>query len=130
MAFSHRHLIIAFLVIIMACIALGIASSKEVQAKHTVIPWLFGPQLAMPTPDENKIKAPIAVHSALEPPSSALSPLNLEAWTTIDIRSGDNLSTLFQRAKLNSADLHELITSTPEAKHLAKIYPNCGILVL
>lgn len=44
-------------------------------------------------------------------------------WQTETVKSGDNLSILFQRTGLPDTSLHELITSNPAAKTLARLYP-------
>ncbi|OUS09284.1 peptidase M23 [Gammaproteobacteria bacterium 54_18_T64] len=44
-------------------------------------------------------------------------------WKTQTVRSGDNLSTLFQRASLDAGDVYRLMSSTPLAKPLVDIRP-------
>ncbi|MBC6905380.1 peptidase M23 [Saccharophagus sp. K07] len=39
------------------------------------------------------------------------------------VKSGDSLSTLFQRAGLSDKDMYELVNSRSEGKRLAKLYP-------
>src|SRR5690606_18129436 len=39
------------------------------------------------------------------------------------VKSGDSLSSLFQRAGLTDKDMYELVNSSSEAKRLAKLYP-------
>jgi len=50
------------------------------------------------------------------------TPLAID-WKTETVKSGDNLSVLFQRVGLADTSLHELISSNPEAKALARLYP-------
>ncbi|MCY3840703.1 MAG: peptidoglycan DD-metalloendopeptidase family protein, partial [Gammaproteobacteria bacterium] len=47
---------------------------------------------------------------------------SLETFTT-EVRSGDNLSTIFQRHGLAARDLHLLVESGQPGKQLAKLYP-------
>lgn len=128
-ALSHRHLVVAFLVIIMVCLALAMAPSKTAQAKRAVMPLSADFQLPLPpshpTPATESAFTSTTHLSSTDTHVSAPEP----HWVTVEVRSGDNLSTLFERAKLNGNDLHELITSTPEAKQLIKIYPGQQLML-
>ena len=44
-------------------------------------------------------------------------------WLTETVRSGDNLSTIFQRVGLSGGSLYELISTNKTAKQLTQLYP-------
>ncbi len=44
-------------------------------------------------------------------------------WETTTVKSGDNLSLIFQRAGLSDTSLYELISSNEAAKALTRLYP-------
>ncbi len=44
-------------------------------------------------------------------------------WRQLTVKSGDNLSLLFQRAGLTDRDVHELVSSGKQAKSLTRIHP-------
>ncbi len=44
-------------------------------------------------------------------------------WTNQTVRSGDNLTTIFQRVLLGAADVHRLITASPLTKPLTAMKP-------
>ncbi|MDH5394498.1 MAG: peptidoglycan DD-metalloendopeptidase family protein [Gammaproteobacteria bacterium] len=63
-------------------------------------------------------------------PDNPLSPVAIsdfedkfENWQTIKIKSGDNLSTLFDRAKIKASQLIEFMQLKNAVKHLLKIHP-------
>ena len=43
--------------------------------------------------------------------------------TQIEVKSGDNLSRIFQRAGLNDKDVYKVVNSSEEAKRLKQLYP-------
>ncbi len=56
-------------------------------------------------------------------PAPAVSLAPAEAnWEEVSVRSGDNLSLIFKRAGYSSQDVHD-VTSSPDGKELARIYP-------
>jgi murein DD-endopeptidase MepM/ murein hydrolase activator NlpD len=44
-------------------------------------------------------------------------------WLTLEVKSGDNLSLLFQRAGLTNRDVYEFTSGNDDAKALRKIFP-------
>ncbi|MEX2963971.1 peptidoglycan DD-metalloendopeptidase family protein [Microbulbifer sp. TYP-18] len=88
-------------------------STPEVQAKRHSLPVNL-PATEQP-PELGQ--APSSRQAAEEAP-----PQNLSA-RTLQIRSGDTLSDLFQRADVEIAQMYELLGSNPEAKHLARLTP-------
>lgn len=61
---------------------------------------------------------------AMEPQKEAIEPATPELiWKKQIVKSGDNLSTLFQRVSLGAGDVHRLMSSTPLAKPLIDMRP-------
>lgn len=58
-------------------------------------------------------------------PMPAAEPLVDEvlSWVTLDVKSGDNLSLLFQRAGLSDRDVYEFTSSGDDAKALRRLFP-------
>ncbi len=107
-AWSHYHWLMVGLLIAIVSFVFLLTPSKPAQAKRMAIPLIITPSAP----------AQWVAEPDLSPSTPAESP-----WMTIQVRDGDNLSTLFQRAKLREADLQELLNSIPDARHLTTIYP-------
>ncbi len=100
-SFPKQHLLF------VACLALVLAglltfSADDVAANRTEIPV----QLSL---EPQPIPEPVAVPE--------------EPWQTITVKSGDNLSLLFQRAGLNDADVYHITKKAPNGRILTRIYP-------
>jgi murein DD-endopeptidase MepM/ murein hydrolase activator NlpD len=106
--FPRRHLVFASIVVALTFLALLITPGNQVQAKRTSQP------LAV------QLESKMAPEPELSPANEEPAPT---AWAEIKVRSGDSLSKIFKRAGLSSTTLHTLMTSTPQAKSLTKIYP-------
>lgn len=71
----------------------------------------------------------------LELPENPLTPVIVSLpekdkfadWDTLEVKSGDSLSTLFGRAKINADQLIELMKLTSAKDHLLKIHPGESI---
>ncbi|MCV6627542.1 MAG: peptidoglycan DD-metalloendopeptidase family protein [Cellvibrionaceae bacterium] len=57
-----------------------------------------------------------------EPALASLPELRVE-WHAETVKRGDNLSSIFQRAGLDAADVYELTSNSKQAKALRKIHP-------
>ncbi|MGK0498376.1 MAG: murein DD-endopeptidase MepM/ murein hydrolase activator NlpD [Oceanicoccus sp.] len=44
-------------------------------------------------------------------------------WVDIQVRNGDNLSKIFQRASLSAADVHDIVSNSKDSKRLLRLYP-------
>lgn len=58
-----------------------------------------------------------------KPPAVAPAPPPEPPWHEQVVRSGDNLSLIFNRAGFSDRDVHEVVTQSAEGKALARIYP-------
>ena len=103
--FPRRHLVIACIACCLLFIALMTIPSKEAEALRTTQPI----ELVIET--KPQLTEPVAIPSPQIP------------WTTVTIKSGDNLSKIFQRANLNGRDVYEVTTSSKKAKGLKQIFP-------
>lgn len=105
--FPRQHLMLAGIAVALIFVALLMTPGKQVQAKRTSQPLAIQlPSFDTPEPEAEKIQEPAK-----------------KAWTEIKVRSGDSLSKIFKRAELSDRTVHELMTSTPQAKQLTQIYP-------
>ena len=107
--FPRRHLTLA--VSLSLCLAglLALFPAENESATRQSVPL----ELALPAVDIIIDELPEAVVEA----SSELP------WQSLTVKSGDNLSLLFQRAGLNDRDVYEFINSGKEAKALTKLMP-------
>ena len=48
---------------------------------------------------------------------------NFKQWGSVTVKSGDSLSTLFKRAKINASELVDFMQLSSATKHLKKIHP-------
>jgi murein DD-endopeptidase MepM/ murein hydrolase activator NlpD len=127
--FPRQHFLLAFLLLAAVAISSGFlfagagdpitgkggntetaALTPELQSATPAEPAIPEPQQTPPTTPEAALLS--------EPASNADSP-----WREFTIRSGDNLSLVFQRAGLNDGDVHDIVNKTPGGKSLTKIYP-------
>lgn len=121
------HLITAGAVALFAIGLLAILPSKEAAAKRQEVSI----DLSFQESDGHVIavenQAPITVDQLSDTkPATApevSKPTDSLNWKTQTVRSGDNLSILFQRASLDASDVYQLMSSTPLAKPLVDIRP-------
>lgn len=107
-AFPRKHLLVAGLATLILLIASLIPGNENQVAQRTSQP------LAIEITPKTAIPAPTTIQTPLKEPLP---------WTEIKIGNGDNLSKIFQRAKLSSGDVYEIVSSSSQAKQLTKIYP-------
>ncbi len=86
----------------------------------TTTSTIAGPELspALLTP----ILAPMQPPAAAQPPAT-IQPAAHEDWLSIPIRSGDNLTTLFEKANLGANQLYPLINGIKPSSALKKLMP-------
>ncbi len=102
----HRHLVMAASTLVATVLALFLIPGEEAEARRTAIPLSL------------ELKPPSVARDLAE------EPLGLELpWQHIEVRPGDNLSLIFQRAGLGPRDVHEVITGANQAQALAKLKP-------
>jgi len=62
-------------------------------------------------------------HPAQTDPDQQSSGPAEQPWLEQVVKSGDNLSLIFQRAGFNKRDVHQVVSESEHGKSLAKIYP-------
>ncbi|MBM7424898.1 MULTISPECIES: OapA family protein [Spongiibacter] len=106
--FPRRHLAIAASTLIALGISLLMLPGENAEAKRTAIPL-------------NLELTPISPSEQEPEPLSPIEPQR--EWLEIEVRPGDSLSSIFNRAKLSPQDLHELISTAKKTKALNRIRP-------
>jgi len=108
--FPRKHLVAAGSLAATLTVLLALFPSGEVAAKRHEMPIELN-LTPEPIPETNETTTPEVAQTL---------PLTEKAIT---VKSGDNLSRLFQRAGLNDRDVYELTSKSPEAKALKRIHP-------
>ncbi|MEH6468512.1 MAG: peptidoglycan DD-metalloendopeptidase family protein [Porticoccus sp.] len=121
------HLFTAGAVALFAIGLLAILPSKEAAAKRQEVSidlsFQESDRQAIEVKNQDPAKAHQLPSSNPAPPAVATEPTESLNWKTQTVRSGDNLSTLFQRVSLDAGDVHRLMSSTPLAKPLVDMRP-------
>ena len=74
--------------------------------------------------DANRVSRPLEIQ--LEPKRTSTSaPISKPGlpWQEIKVRSGDNLSKIFQRSSLSAGDVHNIIANSEDSKGLLRLHP-------
>jgi murein DD-endopeptidase MepM/ murein hydrolase activator NlpD len=82
--------------------------------------------LLVPAGDVSANRRTIPIELPLEAPAEAIpasEPELVESWRDIPIKSGDNLSLIFQRAGLDDGDVYHVVHYASGGKALKRIYP-------
>lgn len=110
--FPRKHLIVVGALCSTLLITLALNPSKDTETKRhsqSIKLTLSNPEIQELLPDATVPMTPDLVPSI--------------EWHTEKVRSGDNLSLLFQRAGLSDRDLFEFMAGNPETKILKRIHP-------
>lgn len=102
-AFPHRHLILVASVVAFVGAGLALLPAGEVSAKRKAVP--------------------IELPSALYLPTAEAKPPVEETWQEIPVKSGDNLSLIFQKAGLDDADVYHIVHNADGARALTRMFP-------
>ncbi|SEG80267.1 OapA family protein [Marinobacterium lutimaris] len=80
---------------------------------------------------ESETVNPLSDEVAETPQALAEAPAPIiENWIDFEVRSGDSLSTLFQRAGLSARDVYQVSQATKESGELSRLYPGQTISFL
>jgi murein DD-endopeptidase MepM/ murein hydrolase activator NlpD len=107
--FPRSHLVLASA--IAGCLLALIIYPQDSTASKRQILEPLAIVISAPTPNQTPVKEP----------TNAVENFNL-SWKEQKVKSGDNLSTLFQRAKLSPKDVHQ-VSSSKAGKSLRNLYP-------
>lgn len=102
--FPRKHLAIASTALAVVFLFLLFSPIDKVQAKRTSQPLSLQLESITTTQD-----APKAITD--------------RPWKEIAVRNGDNLSLIFQRAKLSATDVHNVVNNSKDSKSLLNLYP-------
>jgi len=102
--FPRKHLAIASTAATAIFIAMLLVPGESAQAKRISLPI------------EIKLEAKNLA-------AEIVAPSPEQPWVEEVVKKGDNLSLLFQRASLSASDVHEIVTNSPDAERLLKLYP-------
>lgn len=104
--FPRHHIIMVASLSVCLIGLFALFPSKDAAAKRQPLPL----NLTLP------------VMTEIEPQAEPVIETDVE-WKTHTVKSGDNLSLLFQRAGLSDRDVYEFTESNADAKALRKIFP-------
>ncbi|MCO1333422.1 peptidoglycan DD-metalloendopeptidase family protein [Microbulbifer sp. OS29] len=115
--FPRVHALIAGTAAFMLSLAI-IIPTPEVAAKRTPLPV----NLSAVTSTDEPLPTPAPTFTPAETP---LLNVSVEAVKSLSlqVRNGDTLSDLFQRAKISAKEMYQLLGSGSEAKQLARLAP-------
>ena len=114
-ALPRTHALLIGLAITAAFFALMLPSG-EVLANRRPMPLVTdidtNPQLALNTLTTPVLTAPVIADERPEP-----------EWKEVEVRKGDSLGKLFERAGVSIGDMHDVLQTGEDAKTLKAIYP-------
>jgi murein DD-endopeptidase MepM/ murein hydrolase activator NlpD len=124
-AFRRRHLLLA------TAVAVGLSAIVSLSSGNSTVTSVADP-LALATagkaPSHADNRKIIPLQIALpETPAPAVAEATatepVETWRDFEIRNGDSLSIVFQRAGLNDADVYHIVNKAEGGKSLTRIFP-------
>ena len=104
--YPRKHLVVASVAISIVFICLLFTPLKNAEAKRISLPL------------DIQLEQNTAVDIA--PPQVILETT---PWVEMEVRKGDNLSKIFQRASLPAKDVYNLVHSNSDSASLLKLYP-------
>jgi murein DD-endopeptidase MepM/ murein hydrolase activator NlpD len=110
-SFPRHHLVIASWLVVVLTIGLTILPSDNAEAKRS--------QMEI---ENNLIELNINALSGSTSTDEMITDMvelaedRLDPWTTLVVKRGDNLATLFKRAGLSSQEMQDVLDSSKEAK--------------
>ncbi len=109
LGFPHQHLVLAVLLLLAIATLLSLGAD-DVEANRKSLPLTLD------------LATPRAI-ATTELPGKPATPAMAEVWKDYEVRSGDNLSLIFQRAGLNDGDVYHVVSRAPDGRSLTRIYP-------
>jgi len=95
----------------------GLIGSDQVEANRAPVPIAVPLEL----PDASASAGDQSPKQAADAPQEAVAPF--EPWKEFEVRRGDNLSLIFGRAGLDSADMQAVLDADAGSKSLRKLVP-------
>jgi murein DD-endopeptidase MepM/ murein hydrolase activator NlpD len=103
----HLLLVAGLLLLVATLLSLG---SGDVKANRTSV------TLAIELDSSTPLPAELPAEDLIDAPAAP-------AWQDFEVRSGDNLSLIFQRAGLDDSDVFHVVSRAPGGRSLTRIYP-------
>ena len=100
---------LVLLTLVMLTITLWPTSQPKIPQGATTKTLDLSPKLPIENTQKNLQSLPIIIHS--------------EKWTSVTVKSGDSLSTLFQRVGLSAQDVYRVSQATKKTKALSPLFP-------
>lgn len=101
--FPKQHLLLVAGLLLLVAVGIALMPSGGVSAKRIQLP----------------VELTLEESAAIEAESLKVE----ETWAEHEVRSGDNLSLIFQRAGFTDRDVYQLVNKAPQGKDLTRIYP-------
>ena len=121
-SFPKLHLIILSLIAVAMVTLFIVSDDKPASSNETVVL-----DIPINLPEQDKTKPePKAEPTIAEPTTTQLpapEPIIEEAWQSVEVKSGDNLSTIFRRVGLTPQDVYRISKATKNSKALSKLMP-------
>ncbi|MCZ6829953.1 MAG: peptidoglycan DD-metalloendopeptidase family protein [Gammaproteobacteria bacterium] len=105
LGFPRRHLLLAAGLVLVFATLLSLGAG-DVEANRKSVPLILD------------LEAAPAIAAELLPEETVIP-----AWQDYQVRSGDNLSLIFQRAGLDDGDVYHVVSRAPGGRSLTRIYP-------
>lgn len=119
--FPRRHLLLVGLLGTLLLLSFVLTPRDNQSPEQETISVPVATDLQPSTPDEPVDSLEPLLADVEEPAAEQLLPP--VSWHTETVRSGDNLSLIFQRAGLSDRTLMEFLSSNPNTQILKKIHP-------
>ncbi|UTA47481.1 peptidoglycan DD-metalloendopeptidase family protein [Simiduia sp. 21SJ11W-1] len=103
-------------------VSLMLPSEQAVATKHATVA-LELPLNAEPLPDDALTLTEADKAAVASVPATELAVAPEPDWQEFTVRSGDNLSLIFQRAGLNDREMYEVIANKAAADSLKRLHP-------
>ncbi|MDP6190044.1 MAG: LysM-like peptidoglycan-binding domain-containing protein, partial [Gammaproteobacteria bacterium] len=116
-SFPKLHLIIVSTIAVIMAFLLMLSDDEPAPTDDPIL-------IEVPLELTNKTDKPQQAPATPEatPPASE-EPIIEEAWQTVMVKSGDNLTTLFRRVGLTPQDVYRIGKATKNSKSLTKLMP-------
>lgn len=117
------------LILVLLVLPLGGDADGDNGRTEIVLDINLSPELAQPVDTEQKQRDALALSDFVITPHAKsqieVQPIveNVTLWRNIEVKSGDNLSTIFSKVGLSDQDLFRVLNSSDKAKVLNQVYP-------
>lgn len=116
--------VLGFSLLLFSSLTIPSNDAKDVERSEKVVTLTIPSSISVTpaNPEQKLTLASLSTDSASETSELGLDAVGMQKHTET-LKSGDNLSLLFQRAGLSNTSLYELMQSNTETKQLTKLHP-------